>query len=112
MGIVEVIITAVGYAITIFLFIKGLFDRKKAKDKANYTTTLEYDNSKLSILNEVPDFCAEAEQVVGKGNGPIKELYVTCKVDKLANEKGIIITQDEIKSAIEKSLTAPEKKKL
>ena len=36
MGIVEVIITAVGYAITIFLFIKGLFDRKKAKKKANY----------------------------------------------------------------------------
>lgn len=111
MGIVEVIITAVGYVITGILFIKGFFDRKKAKDKANYTTTLEYDNAKLSILNEVPNFCAEAEQVVGKGNGPIKELYVTCKVDKLANEKGIIITQDEIKIAIENALTSPEKKK-
>lgn len=111
MGIVEVIITAVGYVITGILFIKGFFDRKKAKDKANYTSTLEYDNAKLSILNEVPNFCAEAEQVVGKGNGPIKELYVTCKVDKLANEKGIIITQEEIKVAIENALTSPEKKK-
>lgn len=111
MGIVEVIITAVGYVITGVLFIKGFFDRKKAKDKANYTSTLEYDNAKLSILNEVPNFCAEAEQVVGKGNGPIKELYVTCKVDKLANEKGVIITQDEIKAAIENALTSPEKKK-
>lgn len=111
MGIVEVIITAVGYIITGVLFIKGFFDRKKAKEKANYTSTLEYDNAKLSILNEVPNFCAEAEQVVGKGNGPIKELYVTCKVDKLANEKGIIITQDEIKVAIENALTSPEKKK-
>lgn len=111
MGIVEVIITAIGYGITAFLFIKGKIDRKKAKDKANYTTTLEYENAKLSILNEVPKFCAEAEQVVGKGNGPIKELYVTCKVDKLANEKGVIITQDEIKVAIENALTSPEKKK-
>ena len=39
MGIVEVIITAVGYVITAILFIKGFFDRKKAKEKANYSTT-------------------------------------------------------------------------
>lgn len=110
MGIVEGIITAIGYGITLFLFVKGFFDRKKAKNKANYTTTLEYDNAKLSILNQIPDFCSEAERVVGKGNGAIKELYVTCKVDKLANEKGVIITQDEISIAIEKTLTAPEKK--
>ena len=107
MGIVEVIITIVGFVISGVLFIKGKIDNKKARSKTN---TLEDDNARLSILNEVPNFCAEAERVVGKGNGAIKELYVTCKVDKLASDKGIIITQDEIKQAIEKSLTAPEKK--
>lgn len=110
MGFVEVAITIVGYVVSIALFVKGLFDKKKQKQKSQYTTSLEYDNAKLSILNQVPDFCAEAEQVVGKGNGPIKELYVTCKVDRLANEKDIVITQDEIKTAIEKALTSPQKK--
>lgn len=106
----EVIITIVGYVISIALFIKSLFDRKKAKEMSEHTNNLDYNNAKLSILNEVPVFCAEAEQVVGKGNGPIKELYVTCKIDKLANEKGVIITQDEIKKAIENALTSPQKK--
>lgn len=111
MEFVEVITTAVGYLISIGLLIKGFFDKKKLKSKEQYTDAIEDDNARLSILAEVPNFCAEAEQVVGKGNGPIKELYVTCKVDKLANEKGIIITQEDIKKAIENSLTAPEKKK-
>jgi hypothetical protein len=96
--------------ITIALAVKGFFDNKKAKNRNMYTKSVEDDNARLEILGKISEFCVEAEQVVGKGNGPIKELYVTCRVDKLAHEKGIIITQDEIKSEIEKVLTAPQKK--
>lgn len=110
MSIVEIILIIVGYCISFLLAIKGYLDKIKATKGKLLQLSLEDDNAKLQILNQVAEFCNEAEKVVGKGNGPLKELFVTCKVDKLATEKGIIITQDEIKSEINKVLTAPQKK--
>lgn len=110
MDIATITLTIVGYCISILLAIKGLLDRQKATKTKLVQLSLEDENAKFQILNKISEFCAEAEKVVGKGNGAIKELYVTCKVDKLASEKGIIITQDEIKSEIDKVLSAPQKK--
>lgn len=111
MDIVQIITICLGYAISIALFIKGVFDTIKKKKLTTQTGTLVDENAKLEVLSKVAEFCAEAEAVVGKGNGPIKELFVTCRVDKLASEKNVIVTQDEIKAEIEKCLTCPQKKK-
>ncbi len=111
MGVVQIITTCLGYVIGLALFVKGIFDTYKKKKLATQTGALVDENAKLEVLSKVAEFCAEAEAVVGKGNGAIKELYVTCRVDKLASEKNVLITQDEIKAEIEKCLTCPQKKK-
>lgn len=114
MDIVQIITTIIGYVATIVLFIKGLFDKKKTKDTIeNASTTMsELDESvtKLQILSQVNDYCAEAEQIIGSGNGPLKTLYVTCKVESVANLKGVTITQEEITEAIASSLKSPQAK--
>ena len=107
MDIATITSTSLCIIVSLALFLYG---KVKDKKSSRLQASLQDDNAKYQILSKVSEFCCEAEQVVGKGNGPLKELYVTCRVDKMAHEKGVIITQEEIKSEIEKVLTAPQKK--
>lgn len=110
MSIIQIIVTCVGYLASIILTIKTFIDEHKKKNLTLQCNSAVDVNAKLEVLSKVADLCVEAEKLVGKGNGAIKELYVTCHIDKMASERGIIITQDEIKAEIDKTLSAPQKK--
>ena len=110
MGIVEIIITAIGYVVSAVLSIIAFVQKSKNKDKTQANVALQDDISRLEVLSQISVFCDEAEKLCGPGTGSLKRMYVTIKGQTLAHEKGINISQDEIDAEIKKVLNAPQSK--
>ena len=112
--ILSVIITLCSLAIGAVSFVYSTIKRKKVASISNETEKAKEEERiakcKLAIVESIPKYCQNAEQVFGQKNGIAKYSMVVSwiQIDCLTN--GIPYDEPYFKEHIEAVLDAPQKK--
>ena len=99
----EIITTAASIIVTAATAIIATIQNKKknkAQKKVEYT----------KIIQKLPEFIKESEDIFGSGTGTAKMVYVLNKVEIECLKSGIKYLQVQFEEEIEKILTTPQKK--
>lgn len=103
----EIITAGVSIIIAIATtIITTISSKKKNNQTANANKKVEY----AKIIQKLPDYIKEAEEIFGNGNGTAKKIFVlnTIQVDCL--KANIEYLQENFEFEIEKILETPQKK--
>lgn len=95
-----IIITAIFTAISLIASILQAIKTKK------YEKLIKL----AKVVQKIPEFICEAEEILGNGNGQAKLSYVLDKINIKCLQAGIEFNEDALKVEIENILKTPQKK--
>lgn len=100
---IELITTCSSAAITAISIIIAIIQTIK-KGKKSKTVEL------AKVVQKIPEFITEAEQIIGTGKGVAKLQYVLNKIQLQCQLAGIEFQEQQFKQEVEKILETPQKK--